>query len=112
MVSMVIFSTLIGLSGQLVKKGVERPFAIEKIEPWLNFIQETGFALQSIQNDSILLNSGPHSNPFSQFQPPASLKTLKLEWQENNLSNVKTALFTATTAQGKTIEWRVYKKVP
>ncbi len=91
---------------------MERPFAIEKIEPWLNFIQDTGIALQNFPNDSHLIHSETHSNPFPEFQPPGSLKSLKLEWQENNLSDVKAALFTATTIQGKTIKWRIYKKVP
>ncbi len=112
MISMVIFSTLIGLSGQLIKKGIERPFAVEKIEPWLNYIQDTSLALQNIPNNSHLINPGSHTNPFSQFQPPGGLKLLKLEWQESNLGDVKIALFTATTIHGKIIKWRSYKKVP
>ncbi len=112
MVSMIIFSVLISLSGQLIKNGMERPFAIDKVEPWLNLIQDTSIALQNIPNDSELLSFGPHSNPFPEIQTPGTLESLKLEWQSNSLDKAKTALFTATTIQGKIIEWKLFKKVP
>ncbi|MCP4754333.1 MAG: hypothetical protein GY866_25900 [Proteobacteria bacterium] len=112
MVSLVIFSTLIGLSGRFVATGLNYPFIADRVEPWLVFMEETSLALKNLPNESELLIPGIHKNPFPWITPPANLDAWKLEWRGDAPTGIITAVFTATTNRKRIIEWYVYRKTP
>ena len=112
MISLIIFSSLVGLSSKYVNSVTNRPFIMYRVEPCLVFMERVSQALEELPDDSNLLQDGVHDNPFPDINQPRNIKSLRLEWIDNNLERYGTAKFTATTNLDKTIEWYVNKEKP
>lgn len=112
MVSLAVFSILIALSGRFIATGVKQPFVTERVEPWLVFLEETSLALESLEKGAEISAPGVHPNPFPLLEIPQDLDSWKLEWVGSDLPGVKLAVFSATTRQKQTIEWKIFKESP
>jgi prepilin-type N-terminal cleavage/methylation domain-containing protein len=108
MVALVVFSFLIGLSSRFVVSAVDRPYVLNRVEPWLTFIEQTYQSMARLSDDSTLLLPGRHTDPFPGLTQPPDLTAWWLDWEDTNLDEVMAARFTATTIQGRTIEWYLY----
>jgi len=108
MVALVLFSSLIAWSSRYLASAVKRPYVTERVEPWLTLMEESRQALMSLPEQAELLLPGSHDNPFPGLTKPPDLESWKLEWQECNQENLKAAHFTATTQQGRIVDWTLY----
>ncbi len=109
MVSLVILTSFIGLSSGLVKKGIDYPFITVGVENWITFIEESGNQILNLPSSTNLDTIEPNTSPLNQLTTPIDLKAWELSWEECSLSNVRVAVFRATTIHGKIIKWRIYK---
>jgi len=111
MISMVIFSILLVLSGKLVSLGMQRPFVYQAVEDWTNFMELTHQRIQQLSANDILLNQTSIDQPFKDLEYPSSSKQFRLTWEKSSIPEFKVAIFTLTTDQGKTFEWKSFKRV-
>lgn len=108
MISLLIFSTFLGLSGQFVNKGIKTSFYGSGAEQWLQLIEASGRAIEHIQNQEMLETLGTDRPPLNQIDLPADLVTWSVEWTPCSLDHTKAAHFTARIRGGKEIEWNVF----
>jgi len=109
MVSLVILTSAIGLSSGLVKKGIDYPFITTGVENWITFIEETENQILALPSQTNLNTIRTNMPPLNHITTPIDLRSWQITWEKCNLPNVKTVAFHATTIQGKTIEWRIYR---
>lgn len=110
MIALVVFSMLIGMSGQFISAGVNRPFVADRIEPWLQLMEKSRISLQKLSQDSPLRSSGVHQDPFPELAKPRDMSGWKLEWRSTSLEDYQAACFSAKTRLNKSVEWHVFQK--
>lgn len=111
MVSMIIFSLLLLMSGKFVSLGMQRPFTYHPVEQWTTFIEITHQKIQQLPKENSIIIPSVIDQPFQELKYPDNLSTLRLTWVDSSISEYKVAHFTSTTDQGKTFEWRSLKKI-
>lgn len=110
MVALVIFSVLVGMGSRFVASGVRQPFVADRVEPWLQLMEESRISIQNLSLQSPLLAPGTHKNPFPGIAKPAVLSSWQLDWKNTGLVGYRAAHFAAVTQHHKTIEWYVFHK--
>lgn len=107
MISLLIFSIMLGLCTGLIKKGTEQPHMKAPPENWLVFIDESTLAAREL-TDIKLLNTG--QSPLKEITPPPDLAAWEVTAENTHIETVDVAVFTAKTKGGRKIEWRIYRK--
>jgi hypothetical protein len=110
MVALVVFSVLVGMGSRFVASGVRQPFVADRVEPWLQFMEESRISVQSLSPQSPQLASGTHKDPFPGIAKPGVLTSWQLEWKSTGLEGYRAAHFVTLTQHHKTIEWYVFHK--
>jgi prepilin-type N-terminal cleavage/methylation domain-containing protein len=109
MISLVIFSLMLGMTSNLVRKGMEYPFVMSGVEQWVQLIEETGRLIQFSDYNSEIEITGENDARLMTLKKPRDFKSLKLEWKATNLPHVRTAVFTAESLSKRTYQWKVYR---
>ncbi len=109
MISMVIFSFVLGMTSNFIKKGMEQPFAMFGVEEWINLIEESDRIVLNLQANPGIESIGVDYHLFHAIDKPRNFKSWKLEWQETNLPQVKAATFWATSTANRTYQWKIYR---
>lgn len=109
MIAMIVFSSAIGLVSGIVQKGINRPFLVYGVEPWLRLVEESSNAIQNLpvgfEPSSITLKT----QALNQIQKPLDLESWDLNWQLNQEAGVHIAAFSATSTTGKSFQWNIYR---
>jgi len=98
------------MSSSFIAAGVNRPFVVDRVEPWLQFMEDCRFAVIGLSPQSQLLAAGAHEEPFPELERPAAISGWQMEWVTTSLEGWRVARFSATTLHQKTIQWHVFHK--
>ncbi len=112
MIAMVVFSMLVGMGSRFISTGISQPFVADRVEPWLQLMENSRVSLQKLPLDSPLLTPGIHKDPFPDINRPSMMSGWQLEWEETSLEGFQAAHFSATTKQNRIIDWHVFHKTP
>jgi prepilin-type N-terminal cleavage/methylation domain-containing protein len=108
MVSLILFSTAIGMGSGMIKRGLAYPFIIDHAEGWINFMEEVNSVLQKLPEEVKLESIQTDTPPLNGVPLPRDLESWRINWKSSSLPNYKVAVFTAVNRQGKTLSWRIY----
>jgi prepilin-type N-terminal cleavage/methylation domain-containing protein len=108
--SMVIFALLIGMTSRLIGTAAVYPFVSDTVEPWLNYMEDTGLTFRQLPDESEYLFHGVYDDPFSGLKKPIRLNHLEMRvMQDAHNPGLLTAHFSATSFYGKTYTWKSYR---
>lgn len=111
MISMVVFSIMLGMASSFVKMGMEHPFVTVKVEAWLNLIEESSRAVSTTDYSFETPMIGTEEIPYSKITKPVNLKDWSVKWEETNLPNVRAVKFHAISLKHQSFKWTVFKVV-
>lgn len=109
MVSLIVFSILMGMSSRLVEKGFEVPYFSTNSPEWLELIDKTSIIVTELPPDYDPLLLKADSQAFVSLKKPSDFKTWNISWGTTNLENASVCEFSAQTIYGKTVEWKIFK---
>ena len=109
MISLVVFSVVIGMSSSMVKKGMEYPFIIYDSETWVSFMEEVNMVILVLPRNTDLESIRTDTLPLNRIQQPPDLINWQVNWRDSEMNQMKAAVFSAESRQGKTFEWRIFK---
>ncbi len=109
MISLILFSVILGLSSDLIRQGLDYPFIVHHIEPWINFMEEVDQAVKGLPEDTHPEAIRTDTPPLNRIKTPRDLKDWQVDWKTSDQPNGKVAKFSARTRQGKVLNWRIYK---
>lgn len=105
MISLLVFSIMLGLCTGLIKRGTQQPHMISPPEHWLDFIEESTLAARKLSDKQLL---DTRQSPLKDLTPPPDLTSWKVTAKSTNIKTVNVAVFSAKTKGGRDIQWRVY----
>ena len=110
MISLIVFSIVIGMSSNLVRKGLDYPFIVSRAESWTSFLEQVNRAILNLPEDTDLTSIRTDKVPLNQIPLPTDLVSWKVVWEDSSINQMKTGSFSANIRQGKKIRWKIYKK--
>ncbi len=111
MISIMVFSIMLGMASNFVKKGMEHPFVGVKVEDWLNLVEQSSMLTSTMAYSFETITIGTDEVPYDKIKRPIDLKEWSIKWKETNLPNVKAAEIHAVNVNHKSFKWIIFKVV-
>ncbi len=111
MISIVVFSIMLGMASDFVKKGMEHSFVAVNVEDWLNLIEESSKLVSTMAYSLETSLIGTDDFPYSKIKKPMNLKDWSVKWEKTNLPNVRAAQFHAISLKHQSFKWIVFKVI-
>ena len=109
LISIVIFSCIIGIASNHIEPISKQNLMVNNIETQLALIQKTNHFFLNLSAYSNYLKPGSYQIPLGEILSTRLFKTLKLQTARNFSPDYIIGKFTSTDFQNQQINWYVYR---
>lgn len=109
LISIIIFSWIIGITSNQIEPVSNQYIAVSNIGTQLTLVQKTNYYFVSLSKDSNYLKAGSHQIPIDEILSTKLIKTLKLDTTHNYSPDYIIGKFTTIDFQSQEKNWYVYR---